>query len=73
MSDRFVVEAERRVVGLAVRSPGGFKFFSSDRAFSRLEGRIFARARSLENAVARISRSQRRRLAADDRPTPSAC
>jgi hypothetical protein len=27
MSDRFVVETERQVVGVAVRSPGGFKFF----------------------------------------------
>lgn len=60
MSDRFVVEADRRVVGVAVRSPGGFKFFSSDPAFSHLEGRTFARAKSLANAVTRIGRSQRR-------------
>ena len=52
MSDHFVVEAGRRVVGLAVRSPGGYKFFSSDEAYSHLEGRTFARARSLSNAVA---------------------
>ena len=64
MSDHFVVEADRRVVGLAVRSPGGFKFFSSDRDFARLEGRTFARARTLSNAVAKISRSQRRRVPA---------
>ena len=30
MSERFVVEADRRVVGLAGRGPGGFKVFSSD-------------------------------------------
>jgi hypothetical protein len=68
MTDRFVVEADRRVVGLAIRAPGGFKFFSSDSAFSRLEGRTFARARALSNAVAKINRSQRRRQPADNRP-----
>ena len=60
MADRFVVESDRGVVGIAVRSPGGFKFFSSDPAFAHLEGRTFARARSLANAVARIGRTQRR-------------
>jgi hypothetical protein len=68
MTDRFVVEDGRRVVGLAVRAPGGYKFFSSDRAFSRLEGRTFARARALSNAVAKISRSQRRRVPAGNQP-----
>ena len=73
MTDRFVVEADRRVVGLAVRSPGGFKFFSSDRTFSCLEGRTFARAKSLVNAVAKISRSQKQRAAVGDRPTSEIC
>jgi hypothetical protein len=69
MSDRFVVEADRRVVGVAVRSPGGFKFFSSDPAFAQLEGRIFARARSLTIAVNRIGRAQRR---IEPAPAPAA-
>jgi hypothetical protein len=73
MTDHFVVEADRRVVGLAVRSPGGFKFFSSDRAFAHLEGRIFARARTLSNAISKISRSQKRRVVAGDRPAPANC
>lgn len=60
MSDRFVVEADRRVVGVAVRAPGGFRFFSSDAAYYPLEGRIFARAKTLASSVARISRAQRR-------------
>ena len=60
MNDRFVVEADRRVVGVAVRAPGGYRFFSSDQAFDHLEGRTFARARSLANSVARISRTLRR-------------
>lgn len=68
MSDRFVVEADRRVVGVAVRSPGGFRFFSSDAAYARLEGRTFARARTLANSVARIARARRRSDGAARRP-----
>ena len=58
VSDRFVVESGRRVVGVAVRSSGGFRFFSSDKAFKPLEGRTFARARALAQAIAKLSRSQ---------------
>lgn len=61
MSERFVVEADRRVVGVAVRFPGGFKFFSSDTAYLPLEGRTFARAKALAHSVAKITRAQRRR------------
>ncbi len=57
-SDRFVVESDQRVVGVAMRSPGGFRFSSSDKAFKLLEGRTFARARALALAVAKLSRSQ---------------
>lgn len=60
MSERFVVEADRRVVGVAVRAPGGFKFFSSDAAYEPLEGRTFARARALAASVAKITRARRR-------------
>ncbi len=63
MSDRFVVEADRRVVGLAVRVPGGFKFFSSDPDYLSLEGRIFTRAKAMSRDVARIAKKLR--LAAD--------
>ena len=73
MSDHFVVEAGRRVVGLAVRSPGGDKFFSSDEAYSHLEGRTFARARSLSNAVAKVGRSQMPRAVAGRPAAPTAC
>ena len=59
MSERFVVEADRRVVGVAVRGPGGFRFFSSDAAYLPLEGRIFARAKALSNAVTKMARKRR--------------
>lgn len=72
MSDRFVVEADRRVVGIAVRAPGGYKFFSSDAGYDRLEGRTFARARALANAVAKLSRRLGRRTAdAETAPVPA--
>jgi hypothetical protein len=51
MSSRFVVEAEGRAVGLALRCPGGYRFFASDDAFRALERRIFPRFRALLHAV----------------------
>lgn len=59
MSDRFVVEADRRVVGLAVRVPGGFKFFSSDPDFSAIEANTFPQAKSMAKRVAEIARARR--------------
>lgn len=67
MSDRFVVEADRRVVGVAVRVPGGFKFFSSDPAYFSLEGKLFARARAMAGRVAQITRRRRRSPFAETR------
>jgi hypothetical protein len=60
MSDRFVVEADRQVVGVAVRVPGGFRFFSSDPEFSRLEARTFKRIRGMIRRVTQVARARRR-------------
>lgn len=60
MSDRFVVEADRKVVGVAVRGRGGFKFFSSDPAYRGLENRTFRHAKAVARSVAEITRAQRR-------------
>ena len=57
MSDRFVVEADRRVVGLAVRVPGGFRFFASDPEFTSLEAKTFKHARSVAQRAAQFARS----------------
>ena len=59
MSDRFVVEADRRVVGVAVRVAGGFRFFSSDPDFFPLEGRTFRKVRALLRRVGQLARSRR--------------
>lgn len=59
MSDRFVVEADRRVVGIAVRVKGGFRFFTSDERFRALESRTFPRLKAIVARAAEIARAQR--------------
>lgn len=65
---RFTVEWERRTVGIAVRLDGGFVFYASDDEFEELNGRTFARARSIERQLRKIvkrRRRERRQLQAD--------
>lgn len=50
-SQRFLVEFDGRSVGIAVRVPGGFMFFSSNDDFDALDGRLFPRARALEREL----------------------
>lgn len=57
--DRFVVEAEKKVVGIAMRVPGGFRFFCSDPDFHSLDRKIFRRANGLVNRVAEFARARR--------------
>ncbi|MGN6850541.1 MAG: hypothetical protein ACTHJK_13880 [Sphingomicrobium sp.] len=63
-SQRFAVEFDRRTVGVAVRVPGGFMFFSSTDRFEALDGRLFPRARVLERALGKAARAAQRRGAA---------
>lgn len=58
MSDRFVVQADRKVVGVAVRVPGGFRFFASDPEFRSLEAKTFRRVRSMTHRIARLARAR---------------
>ena len=53
---RFAVELDRRVIGVAVRVPGGFKFFASDEKFHGFDGRLFPNARSISRRIAREAR-----------------
>lgn len=53
---RFAVEFDHRTVGIAVRVPGGFMFFSSDDKFEQLDGKLFRRARAIAHRLARIAR-----------------
>lgn len=70
-SQRFAVEFDRRTVGIAVRVPGGFMFFSSDERFDQIDGRLFPRARAIERQLKKVARtSRRRRVAAGGRLSP---
>ncbi|RYE04488.1 MAG: hypothetical protein EOP61_00300 [Sphingomonadales bacterium] len=57
--DRFVVEADKRVVGIAIRVPGGYRFFCSDPDFRSLDRQTFRRARTLASRVAEFARARR--------------
>ena len=58
-TDRFVVESGKKVVGIAIKVPGGFKFFSSDPDYERLEATIFPRAHTLMRRVSDVGRARR--------------
>ena len=65
-TQRFAVEFERHVVGIAVRVPGGFMFFSSSDDFDELDGRLFPRARAIERQLRKVSRTKRNGVARRD-------
>jgi hypothetical protein len=67
--NRFAVEAGKRVVGVAVRIRGGFRFFYSDPDFSSIDRKIFRRVKDLARAVDRIAA---RRKPAPPHPPASA-
>jgi hypothetical protein len=60
MSSHFVVEAGRATAGVAIRVPGGFRFFYSDPHFRPLDGKVFPRARALAGAVRAFARRRAR-------------
>ena len=60
LNQRFVVQLDRRTVGIAVRVPSGFIFYASDDEFDELDGRIFKRARAIERQLVKVARKQRR-------------
>jgi predicted esterase len=59
-SQRFAVEFDRRTVGIAVRVPGGFMFFSSTDAFDQLDGRLFRRVRAMERELRKVAKRRGR-------------
>jgi len=63
--DRFLVEADRKPVGIAIRVRGGFRFVASDPEFRSIDSKIFPRARALASSVAELARAQRARLTND--------
>lgn len=57
--DRFVVEADKKVVGIAIRVPGGFRFVCSDPDFSSMDSRVFPHARALASSIAALVPARR--------------
>jgi len=55
-TQRFAVEFDRRVVGIAVRVPGGFMFFASNDDFEKLDGELFPRARAIARRLEKVSK-----------------
>ncbi len=60
INQRFVVQLDRRTVGIAVRAAGGFIFYASDDAFDEMDGSIFKRARAIERQLIKVARKQQR-------------
>jgi len=51
MSKAYVIEVHNRTADIVAGDERGFTFFSSDRAFDRLDGRDFRSAREAESAA----------------------
>ena len=58
MSNQFVVETNKETVGVAVRVPGGFRFFYSDPRFRGLDGQVFRRAKQLARTVGELAQKK---------------
>jgi hypothetical protein len=57
--DRFLIESDGRVVGVAVRVRGGFMFFSSDPELRELEAKIFPQATAIGRRVAEFVQAKK--------------
>jgi hypothetical protein len=51
MSKAYIIEVQNKTAGIVTSDERGFRFFSSDPAFDRLEGREFRSARHAERAA----------------------
>lgn len=58
-TQRFAVEFDRRTVGIAVRVPGGFMFYSSTDDFHDIDGRLFRRVRALERELRKVAKRRK--------------
>jgi hypothetical protein len=51
MSKAYIIEVHNRTAGIVAGDEHGLTFFSSERAFDRLDGRDFRSAREAERAA----------------------
>jgi hypothetical protein len=54
MSRAYIIEVHNRTAGIVAGGERGFTFFSSDRAFDRLDGCDFRSAREAERAATAV-------------------
>ncbi|HEX5238164.1 MAG TPA: hypothetical protein VFW39_06855 [Sphingomicrobium sp.] len=66
---RFAVEFDHHTVGIAVRVPGGFIFYSSNDRFDPLDGHLFPRVRTLERELKKQARRNPRPRGPSPQPT----
>lgn len=59
MTKAYIIEVRNRTAGIVAGDERGFRFFSSERAFDRLEGREFRSAREAERAVTALLDARR--------------
>ena len=59
MQDHFAVAADKKIVGVAVRVRGGYRFFCSDPQFQSIDSKIFPRARALARHVTELAKRLR--------------
>jgi len=57
MSNAYIIEIQDRAAGIVTRDKRGFSFFSSERAFDSLEGRVFRTVREAERAAQALVRA----------------
>lgn len=60
MPNAYIIEVHNQTAGTVARDEHGFRFFSSERAFERLEGRRFGSARDAERAAKTLFDERRR-------------
>jgi hypothetical protein len=63
MSKAYIIEVHNRTAGIVAGDERGFRFFSSDLAFDRLEGLEFRSARAAERAASALLDGARRHTA----------
>ena len=64
MSNAYIIEVQDRAAGIVTRDGRGFSFFSSERVFDRLEGRVFRSIREAERAAQALVSADRSRKGA---------
>jgi hypothetical protein len=54
VTDAFVIEAQRRAAGVAVRDLRGFRFFAAEEPFFAIDKQLFPHLRAVRRAVEAI-------------------